>query len=46
LVGGLALVYGIVMVQGWETVVGLIALVAGVTLLAIKIIRRNTPTPQ
>ena len=44
LVGGLALAHGMATVQGWETVVGLIALAAGVTLLALKIVRRNTPT--
>jgi uncharacterized membrane protein HdeD (DUF308 family) len=43
LVGGLALAHGMATVQGWETVVGVIALAAGVTLLAFKIVRRNTP---
>jgi uncharacterized membrane protein HdeD (DUF308 family) len=42
LVGGLALAHGMATVQGWETVVGVIALAAGVALLAFKIVRRNT----
>jgi uncharacterized membrane protein HdeD (DUF308 family) len=46
LLGGLALAHGMATVQGWETVVGLIALAAGVTLLALKIVRRNAPKPQ
>jgi uncharacterized membrane protein HdeD (DUF308 family) len=46
LLGGLALAHGMATVQGWETVLGLVALVVGVVLLALKIARRNTPTPQ
>jgi uncharacterized membrane protein HdeD (DUF308 family) len=46
LVGGLALAHGIATVQGWETVLGVILLAIGVTLLALKIVRRNTPTAQ
>jgi hypothetical protein len=43
LVGGLALVHGIVASQVWESLVGLAALAIGVWLLAAKVVRRNTP---
>jgi hypothetical protein len=44
--GGLLLVHGIVTIQGWETTLGFIVLALGVVLLALKVVRRNTPTPQ
>lgn len=46
LVGGLALAHGAVMGQGGETIVGLIVLAVGVVLLALKVVRRNTPTAE
>jgi hypothetical protein len=32
--------------QGGETIVGLIVLAVGVVLLALKVVRRNTPTAE
>ena len=46
LVGGLALAHGAVTSQGWETTLGLIVLAAGAVLLALKVVRRNTPTAE
>jgi uncharacterized membrane protein HdeD (DUF308 family) len=46
LVGGLALAHGSVTGEQWETVLGLVALAAGVVLLALKVVRRNTPTAE
>jgi uncharacterized membrane protein HdeD (DUF308 family) len=46
LVGGLALAHGAVTSQAWETILGLIVLGLGVLLLALKIVRRNTPTAE
>jgi uncharacterized membrane protein HdeD (DUF308 family) len=46
LFGGLALAHGIATTAGWETLLGVILLVIGVALLALKIVRRNTPASQ
>jgi hypothetical protein len=46
LVGGLALAHGAVMGEAWETTLGLILLAVGVVLLALKVVRRNTPTAE
>jgi hypothetical protein len=43
LVGGIALAHGAVTGQGWETLLGIVVLAIGVVLLALKIVRRNTP---
>ena len=43
LVGGLAVAHGAAAGQTWETMTGLLALVAGVALLSAKIVRRNAP---
>jgi hypothetical protein len=43
LLGGLAMVHGIVAEQPWETLVGLGALAIGAWLLAAKVLRRNAP---
>jgi hypothetical protein len=46
LIGGLALAHGAATGQDWETFLGLIVLAIGLVLLALKIIRRNTPTAE
>lgn len=43
LVGGLMAVHGASVAATWETVTGLIVLLAGAALLALKVVRRNLP---
>ena len=43
LLGGLALVHGLVAEQAWESLVGRGALAIGVWQLAAKVLRRNSP---
>jgi hypothetical protein len=46
LVGGLGLAHGAAMGQQWEMMLGLVVLVIGLVLLALKVLRRNTPTAE
>ena len=42
LLGGLAIVHGVVAEQTWEIIPGLLLMVIGAALLGAKILRRNT----
>lgn len=43
LLGGLTAAHGAATGETWETLLGLFGLVIGVALLALKVVRRNTP---
>jgi hypothetical protein len=46
LIGGLGLAHGAATGQQWEMMLGLVVLVIGLVLLALKVLRRNTPTAE
>jgi hypothetical protein len=43
LVGGLITTHGAIVHETWETLLGLVVLMAGALLLTLKIMRRNMP---
>jgi hypothetical protein len=43
LVGGLTATHGAATGETWETLLGLFGIVVGAALLALKVVRRNTP---